>query len=209
MSLHPSSFLRRGATAFVVLAALWWGAVLGIDKYGITDRAQAADVIVVLGSRVLQSGQPGPSLSRRAAHAAALYGKGLAPIVICSGGLGQNPPTEAQAACAKVESLGVPESAAILEERARSTEETSLYVAEIMRAHGWRTAIVVSDSYHLYRAHLLFERAGVAVYPSPAQVTAGPMNPIERLARANRELVAVIWYWGKTWAGLPITDFQP
>jgi hypothetical protein len=34
------------------------------------------------------------------------------------------------------------------------------------------------------------------------------MNPIESFVRANRELVAVGWYWGKTALGLPITDVQ-
>jgi uncharacterized SAM-binding protein YcdF (DUF218 family) len=128
--------------------------------------------------------------------------------VICSGGLGDHPPTEARAACGEVEQQGVPASAIFLEEEARSTEETSLYVAALMRARGWRTAVVVSDGYHLFRAALLFERAGLTAYPSPAQASAGPMNPVERFVRENRELVAVIWYWGKTGLGLEITDVQ-
>jgi uncharacterized SAM-binding protein YcdF (DUF218 family) len=199
---------KRLGLSFALACLAWFASVAGIDHYGDVDQAQPADVIVVLGSRVLRSGNPGPALSRRSAHAANLYRQGLAPVVICSGGLGDNPPTEALAACSRAEELGVPASAMLLEEQARSTEETSLYVGGMMRAHGWDSAIVVSDGYHLYRTHLLFERAGLTAYPSPAQVTAGPMNPIERFTRANRELVAVAWYWFKTLIGLPITDVQ-
>ena len=200
--------LNRLWLSAALFTLAWLAAVGGIDHYGQMDQAQPADAVVVLGSQVRRGGRPGPSLTRRARHAAALYAQGLAPVVICSGGLGDNPPTEARAACGEAERQGVPASAILLEERARSTEETSLYVAAIMRARGWGTAVVVTDGYHLYRAALLFERAGITAYPSPAQVTAGPMNLVERFVRENRELVAVIWYWGKTGLGLEITDVQ-
>ncbi len=183
-------------------------ALIGIDQYGLVDRAQPADVIVVLGSRVYPGGRLGPSLNRRARWAAELYQGGFAPVIICSGGLGENPPTEAEAACGLIQSLGVPQSAVVLETKARSTEETSIYVAAIMQEHRWKSAVVVSDGYHLARTAMLFSRAGVAVYPSPAQRLSGPMRLPERLGREVRELAAILWYWLKTVLGLPITDFQ-
>ncbi len=192
-----------GLAVFLTLATL-----VAIDQYGLVDRAQPADVIVVLGSRVQRDGRLSPSLSRRARWAAELYNRGLAPVIICSGGLGENPPTEAEAACSLIQSLGVPQSAIVLETQARSTEETSLYVAAIMRARGWDSAVVVSDGYHLARTAMLFSQAGVTAYPSPAQQLSGPMRPTERFGREVRELAAILWYWFKTALGLPITDFQ-
>jgi len=187
--------------------AVWVAGVVCIDSYGFRDQAQPADVIVVLGSQVFPGGRPGPSLTRRARHAAALWQQGLASDVLCTGGLGDNPPTEAEAACQLVGALGVPAEALTLETRSHSTEENALYTTEIMRAHGWRTAIIVSDGYHLLRAQVFFSRAGVTGYPSPAQLTGGSMNPIERLYRANRELAALLWYGGKTLLGWQVTDF--
>jgi uncharacterized SAM-binding protein YcdF (DUF218 family) len=192
-----------GLAAFLTLATL-----VAIDQYGLVDRAQPADVIVVLGSRVQRGGRLSPSLSRRARWAAELYKRGLAPVVICSGGLGDNPPTEAEAACSLIQSLGVPQSAIVLETQARSTEETLLYVAAIMQEQGWDSAVVVSDGYHLARTAMLFSQAGVRAYPSPAQQLSGPMRPVERFMRGGRELAAILWYWLKTALGLPITDFQ-
>lgn len=66
--------------------------------------------------------------------------------------------------------------------------------AGIMRAKGWTRAIVVSDGYHLFRAQMLFQQAGITPYPSPAQITGGPMHPVERFFRANRELAVITSY---------------
>jgi len=202
--MKPRLFLIRRLA--LTLAALWLAGIVVIDGYGHVDRARPADVIVILGSQVWSNGQPGPALTRRTQHAVALYRQGLAGHLVCSGGLGTYAPTEAEAACGLAERLGVPSSAINLEARAHSTEENALYTAAILREHGWTTAILVSDGYHLYRAELLFRRAGVSAYPSPAQATAGPMPPLERAYRESRELAALLWYWGKTVLGLSITN---
>jgi len=183
-------FFRLALTAL----ALWLASLAAIDGYGLTDRAQPADVIVVLGSKVYSGGRPGPALIRRTKHAVALFRQGLASHIVCSGGLGREPPTEAEAACGLAEKLGAPPSALLLETQAHSTEENALYTAALMRAHGWTTAILVSDGYHSYRAALLFRRAGVVAYASPAQVSAGPMSPLERTFRESRELAALLWF---------------
>ena len=178
-----------------------------LDAYGLQDQAEPADAIVILGSMVYPGAQPGPALTRRTQHAVALFNQGLAPVIICSGGKGNNESdTEAAVACGLAATLGVPPGALLLEDRARSTEENAMDTAALMAAHDWHTVVVVSDGYHLYRADLLFRRAGLAPYPSPAQVTTGPMNPIERYSRELRELAALAWYWTKTALGLHITD---
>lgn len=178
-----------------------------MDGYGQPDRAHPADAIVVLGSRVYPGGMAGPALRRRARHAAALYQQGFAPHIVCSGGLGADPPTEAEVACAFVEQLGVPTSAIVLETQAHSTEENALYTAAIAYERGWSSLLIVSDGYHLLRATFLFKQTGLTIYASPAQITAGPMNPIERAGRETREWAAFGWYWGKTLLGWEVTDF--
>ena len=176
-----------------------------LDGYGLADRAQPADAIVVLGSRVYPGGQPGPSLVRRAAHAAALYAQGLAPLIICTGAQGDpTVPSEAAVACGLLAAQGVPATALLLEEQSHSTEENALYTAALLAPRGGHSVIVVSDSYHLYRAQLLFQRAGLTAFPSPAPTRL--LWP-ERYFRDTRELAALGWYWGKTALGLPITDF--
>lgn len=198
---------RLAARLLLTLLLFWPLCLTLLDAYGQADRAQPAQAIVILGSRVLPSGQPGPALTRRTRHAVALYQRGLAPLIVCSGGLGDHAPTEAAAACGLAAALGVPAAALLLEDRAHSTEENALYTAALARQLGFTDVIIVSDGYHLYRAGLLFRAAGLHPYPSPAQVTAGPMPRLERYGRLTREMAALGWYWGKGFVGYERTDF--
>lgn len=184
------------------------GALVVVDQYGYINRAQPADVIIVLGSQVRPGGQPGTSLARRAAHAASLYQQGYADYVLCSGGVGDYPPSEARAACGRVMALGVPPEAIVYEEQAHSTEENAAFSAAIMRARGWRSAVLVTDSFHLLRAVWMFQRAGVTVYPSPAQITAGPMTTVERLGREVREVFGLALYGAKVMLNIDETRLR-
>ena len=193
--------LRVGLTALLLCPL----SLALIDGYGFIDQARPAEAIVVLGSRVYPGGRPGPSLVRRAAHAAALYAQGLAPLVVCSGGQGDpSVPSEASVACGLIAEAGVPPEALLLEEQSHSTEQNALYTAALLQSRGALAVIVVSDSYHLYRAGVLFGRAGLRPYPSP---TPERLFWVERYYRDTRELAALVWYWGKTALGLPQTDF--
>jgi uncharacterized SAM-binding protein YcdF (DUF218 family) len=169
----------------ILFAWLW----VQIDRFGQVDRARRADVIVVLGTR-------------RTLHAVKLYQEGLAAAIVCSGGLGTHPPTEAQAAARLAMDQGVPSEDIVLEEKGHSTEESAFFASDIMRAQGWQKAIVVSDAYHLWRANLLFGKAGVEAYPSPAHDERYPLSKRVYLYHLGREVVAVAWYYVKSWLGL-------
>jgi uncharacterized SAM-binding protein YcdF (DUF218 family) len=184
-----------------VFAWLW----VQIDRFGQVDRARRADVIVVLGARVWPSGRPSDALTRRTLHAVKLYKEDLAAILVFSGGLGTYPPTEAQAAARLAMDQGVPQEAIVLEEEGHSTEESAFFVSEIMRTRGWQKAIVVSDAYHLWRAKLLFGKAGIEAYPSPAHDERHPLSKRVYLYHLGREVAAVAWYYVKSSLGLPIT----
>lgn len=202
------AWLKRIAIgAFVAALAGLIVTVAVIDGYGLVDRARPANVIVVLGSQVYAGGRPGPSLARRVDHAASLYRQGYAEHVICTGGFTElQRMSEAEVACARIVASGVPQKAVILEEQSTSTEENAAFTAEIMRERGWRSAIVASDGYHLLRATLMFQRAGVEVYASPAQATAGPMNPIERIVREVREAGGLVLYGVRVVLGIDLTS---
>jgi uncharacterized SAM-binding protein YcdF (DUF218 family) len=200
-------WLALSGTGVLVLVGVVLFAWLGvqIDRFGQVDRARRADVIVVLGARVWPSGRPSDALARRTLHAVKLYKEGLAAAIVCSGGLGTHPPTEAQAAARLAMDQGVPPEAIVLEEKGHSTEESALFASEIMHAQGWQRAIVVSDAYHLWRAKLLFGKAGIEAYSSPAHDERYPLSKRAYLYQLGREVVAVAWYYVKSSLGLPIT----
>ena len=59
--------------------------------------------------------------------------------------------------------LGVPETAIVLEPGATRTVESARAVGAICRKAGWRSVIIVSDPFHLWRSALLFAAEGVRV----------------------------------------------
>lgn len=189
-----------------LLLGLWLVSVVvlvtAILIYSGSDQAQEADVIVVLGAGLNRDDRPGPALIRRAAQGAALWQEGTAPRIICSGGYGLNRSrSEADACAERLRGAGVPDSAILLEDRSRSTEENALYTRELMQANGWQTAVIVSDGYHLLRAHWIFNSAGITNYPSPAETP--PASNL--LASTAREVVAFHWLAFKTVFNIPVT----
>lgn len=173
-----------------------------ILAYSRVDRAEDADVIVVLGAGLRANGQPGLALIRRAEQAASLWQDGLAQNIICSGGYGiNNPRSEANACAELLREDGVPASVITEEDRSRSTEENAIYTREVMDANGWETAIVVSDGYHLLRATWIFNMMGIPHTTSPAA------NPSVRsfLFSFGREILAFHWQALKGVLNLPFT----
>jgi uncharacterized SAM-binding protein YcdF (DUF218 family) len=173
-----------------------------IYVYGRIDRAQPADVIVVLGAGLRRDDRPGPALVRRSMAAADLYAQGLADRVICTGGVGaRNNRSEADACAELLRGFGIPAAAILLEERSRSTEENAFYTRQIMEANGWSSAVLVSDAYHLLRAGWLFDEERITAYTSPA---ADPRRSFLVFA-LFREVLAMHWQLVKDLLGLPVT----
>src|SRR5574341_510056 len=80
---------RVQQTALMALVLWLWiifVLLLVIAAYGRIYHVQRSDVIVVLGAGLRTDNSPGPALTRRTDHAAALWKAGLAPVIICSGG---------------------------------------------------------------------------------------------------------------------------
>jgi len=132
------------------------------------DYATHADVIIVLGCNI--AGHDGPSvcISARSAHAADLFKQGLASRIIASGGPAEGTTTESEVLAHVLESDGVPPDAIIQENRALNTIQNMSYSRAIMNEHGWNTAILVTEPFHIKRATLIAHDDGMSVYPSPA-----------------------------------------
>ena len=130
------------------------------------DELTPSDVIVVLAG----------NSPFRARHAETLYARGLAPHVIIS-----NEPLSShgvQTTWMELREKGLvrlafPDDAIVpIPTISDSTYEEALRSREIMQARGWRTAILVTDPFHMRRAVLTFrqafEPAGLRVAASPA-----------------------------------------
>src|SRR5271170_2209357 len=138
-----------------------------IQQESLVDEAQPADAIIVLGAAEYR-GHPSPVLEARLNHALILYLKGLAPRVITTGGAGGDPVfTEGSVGRAYLTQHGVPPEAVVVEREGESTAQSVAAVVEIMRRMNLRSAIVVSDGYHIFRVKKMLESSGLQVYGSP------------------------------------------
>ncbi|HEY6847713.1 MAG TPA: YdcF family protein [Terracidiphilus sp.] len=114
------------------------------------------DAIIVLGYPADSDGNPKPTQLARVIEAVHEYQRGVAPRLILTGGAAHNRFIEAQVMARSAEAEGIPDSAVFPEPEARDTIENACYAARIMKAHGWRSAEVVSSDYQLPRAGLIF-----------------------------------------------------
>jgi uncharacterized SAM-binding protein YcdF (DUF218 family) len=82
----------------------------------------------------------------------------------------------------------------VLEDQATSTFWSAVYCARILRQHGWWSALIVSDRYHLPRAVFTFRCLGVAAMGHAVERQRPAMRLRHRLWVTSREIVACVWY---------------
>jgi uncharacterized SAM-binding protein YcdF (DUF218 family) len=167
------------------------------------DGARRVDTIIVLGSAVWPGGRASPSLYARMRHAIALYRAGYATHLILSGGVGGNPPSEAEVMRQLAASAGVPADALVLEDTSRSTEENLANAKWLMDARGWRSAIIVSDPFHMLRAETMARDLGMDAHGSPASNSPTYTAAHLRAWYTAREALALIWYYATRVVGEP------
>lgn len=152
------------------------------------------DVIIVLGAAVWQGAQPSPALRQRVAHAVHLLRAGQGRILLMTGGLGTHPPAEAQLMRRLALAAGVCDTRIVVEDQATSTFQSAVHCRCILRQHGWSTALLVTDRYHLPRALLTFRSLGVSVRGSAPPGGAASRRRWKRWYARCREVPACAWY---------------
>jgi uncharacterized SAM-binding protein YcdF (DUF218 family) len=156
-----------------------------------------ADAIVVFGAAEY-SGRPSPVLKARLDHALDLFHRGVAPVVITTGGAASDP-TFSEGGVGKDYLMrhGVPERSLIAETQGRDTSESAVRVAVIMHANGLQSCVAVSDAYHVFRIRKLLEHDKVyPVYVAP-RPDSRPHTPMQRLTAVLRETTSyLLWEIG-------------
>lgn len=179
---------RRGLLLLLVGVVGWIVLAGALDQHGTSTRPTGRyDAIVVLGCRVGPDGAASPALARRTRHAVALWRAGKAPRIVFTGGVGEHPPSEAEAAAKIARDLGVPHHAILMENASTSTEENAQFAAEQLGAD--RRVLVVTDSYHVFRSERVFARRF-----AEARAVGSLGARSVRVRGALREVLAVVTY---------------
>lgn len=180
----PFWTLRRAFTTaaltFVVLLIGWAVVVFAVAVQGARDQAKTADAIVVLGA-AQYNGRPSPVFRARLDHAAALYQRGLSPVVLVTGGIGSGEVlSEANVGRDYLARLGLPGEALIPLPASGDTYASLKQVQRWFEGRGSRRVLLVSDAFHMLRLRIIAARLGLAPFTSPA-----PGSPIRASMRRN------------------------
>jgi uncharacterized SAM-binding protein YcdF (DUF218 family) len=156
------------------------------------------DAILVLGTPADRDGNPTPEELSRVSEAVREYERGVAPRLIFTGGPANNPFAEADVMAGAAAAQGIPPSAIFVETRATDTIQNACYSARIMQTHGWHSAEVVSSSYHLPRAGMIFSHLALdwrlhAAPPLQPDGSVWKPNSALEILKTMRYLVYARW----------------
>lgn len=191
MKLPPGLGYRFLQGALITLIMAWLVSAVSVLLWGARDRARTSDAIVVLGA-AQYVGRPSPVLRARLDHALDLWQRGLAPRLIFTGGTGIGD-TTSEAAVSRNYALkhGVPDTVILMENEGRTTRESLAAVSAIMHARQMRTAILVSDPFHMLRLRILATQYGVDAYTSPTKTSPISANKAQAFAYVLSESIKV------------------
>jgi uncharacterized SAM-binding protein YcdF (DUF218 family) len=180
----PFWTLRRRFTAAVALLLLlsagWAAVVVAVALTGARDQATTADAIAVLGA-AQYNGRPSPVFKARLDHAATLYQRGFAPVVLVTGGVGSGDSlSEAEVGRLYLLKAGLPPEAVVALAPATTTHASLEAVAQWFDGRSSRRVVLVSDGFHMLRLRIIAAHLALAPFTSPA---AG--SPIHASPRRN------------------------
>ncbi len=191
--------LQLAVLVLVALAAFLAFTAVRIVQEGSRQETHSADAIVVFGAAEY-AGHPSPVLRARLDHAFDLFRRGLAPVVITTGGAAADPSfSEGGVSRDYLERRGIPERNLIAETQGSDTAQSAVRVAVIMRANGLHSCVAVSDAYHVFRIKRLLEHEGVGpVYVAP-RPDSRPRSVVQRMYAVMREACSyLLWKLGMT-----------
>jgi uncharacterized SAM-binding protein YcdF (DUF218 family) len=171
-------FLKWGVLILILLlasvGAYWMYLYRQVRNIASRDEAHTADAIVILGA-AQYNGSPSPVLRARLDHALHLYKRGYSRAIITTGSYGPDPNfSEAHVATEYLTEHGVDPADIITEQASLTTHDSIRAASLLVKSKAWKSVLVVSDGFHLFRTREMFTDEGITAYTSPA-----PDSPIE------------------------------
>ena len=205
---HRYKPIPLGKTRWVVRGSLLSVAVVGlIIAWAVLARRLAPtantardhfDAILVLGSPSDPDGNPTPVELSRVTEGVREYERGVAPRLIFSGGPAHNRFIEAEVMAGAAAAQGIPPSAIFVETRAEDTIQNVCYSERLMKSHGWHSAEVISNAFHLPRTGLILGHSSLQwrTHAAPALEpgnAGSASNAVMETMKTIRYLVYASW----------------
>ena len=187
---RAARWVRRGVAVLGLGLATYLLLMALLLAVGLRHAPRGADVMLVLGTTVRPSGEPGDLLRARLDRAVELYNAGFADTVIVSGGQGAEGVDEATVMRAYLVARGVPGVAVLADSAGVDTFSSARFTAEYLREHSLSRVLVVSQAYHLPRAAYALRQFGVTAVSGAAAYGLHAKDPYG----LAREVPACLYY---------------
>lgn len=190
MRAHPLRLLSRlalvvGLVGVVYLAVVTAQVLLGARS----DVDQSAGAIIVMGA-AQYDGVPSPALERRLERALGLWERGVAPLLVVTGGHQPGDRfNEATASRTWLHERGVPEDAILREVDGRNSYDQLAASERFLNDEGVQEVVLVSHRFHATRLRMTADEVGLAA--TVAVAAPGDLALRSRARLAAREVVAV------------------
>jgi uncharacterized SAM-binding protein YcdF (DUF218 family) len=105
--------------------------------------------------------------------------------------------------------LRVPRERILLEEQSRNTRENAVHSADLLKARGFETVLLVTSAFHMRRALAAFRAVGVEAIPAPTDFRRSASKPgvlawlpdAEALQRSTIGIKEYLGFWVYRWRG--------
>jgi uncharacterized SAM-binding protein YcdF (DUF218 family) len=181
---------RRVVLAVVVLTVGYYLVTfVQVWRAARSDDQRRSQAIIVLGA-AQYNGRPSPDYRARLDHAAFLYRRRVAPVVVVTGGKQAGDRfTEASAGADYLHTRGIPDAAIQRESTSHNSWESLLAAARFLRPEGIRRVVLVSDPFHSLRIRLIANDVGLDAVTSPTRTS--PITGLDEWRRFASEALEV------------------
>jgi uncharacterized SAM-binding protein YcdF (DUF218 family) len=187
--MRPRLLRRTVATGVVLVVGYFAITFVQVWSAGRPDEAHRAEAIVVLGA-AQYNGRPSRVLAARLDHAADLYQRGLAPVVVVTGGRAEGDRfTESGASANYLHGKGVPDDAILREVQGRNSWQSLAASARFLKARGIHDVVLVSDPFHAARINGIAKELGLEAATSPTRTS--PIKGIDEFRHLLTETAQV------------------
>lgn len=202
MSIRWRRWLTGIGISLVVVTALViftpWPSQLLALPLTTNETPMPSDVMIVLGAGTRKGPISLPTQAQdRLREAKILWDQGIASEVIVAGGFSKKTDRiEAKYMKPFLASLGVPDSAIIEENQSLDTYQNAVNSLALMKKYDWKTATVVTSSYHTKRACKIFRKleAEVRCVAAPLDDHGSIYDRLVNFRSVIREYGAIIYY---------------
>lgn len=198
MSRRRRSPLRWVWRAILVAGICYLGIFAWIWRASRVDQRRAAGAIVVLGA-AHYNGRPSPVLQARIDHAYTLFGEGLAPSIVVTGGTHPgDSESEARVQRRSLVAAGIPETVIVELPQGQSTEASIRALGDWADQARISSVLLVSDGFHLGRLRLEAYRVGLTAYTSPVRQSPIVPGSVREIRYLLLETLKIPYIWLRT-----------